>query len=71
MLLFRSEGHVDRWRTTHNLDRGALLSLEQQWQLAQSWYADRLSPDWRRRTPAEAAAVFESVGLTGAFWRLG
>jgi hypothetical protein len=29
-----------------------------------------MSPDWGRRTPDEAQAVFESVGLTGPFWKL-
>lgn len=40
------------------------------WRLAQAWYADRLRVDWRRRTPAEAQALFESLGLTAPFWRL-
>jgi hypothetical protein len=39
--------------------------------MADAWYRDRLSPDWRRRTPSEAEAVFAQVGLTGAFWALG
>jgi hypothetical protein len=29
-----------------------------------------MSADWRRRTPEEAEAVFEAVGLQGEFWRL-
>jgi len=49
---------------------GALLSLQQQWDLARTWYADRMAPDWRRRTAAEAEAVFAGIGLTGEFWRL-
>jgi hypothetical protein len=40
------------------------------WRLAQAWYADRLRADWRRLAPDEAEAVFDSVGLHGAFWRL-
>lgn len=43
---------------------------EQMWRLADVWYANRLSPDWRRRTAEEAEAVFEEIGLTGPFWRL-
>jgi hypothetical protein len=39
------------------------------WTLAQRWYDDRLSPAWRRRTAAEAEAIFREVGLTGSFWR--
>jgi len=70
MLLFRSEEHIDRWCATWHLPRGAVLPLEQCWRLAQAWYADRLSPEWRRRTPSEARDVFDQLGLTGEFWSL-
>lgn len=49
---------------------GATMTLEQQWELAHAWYADRMSPGWRRRTPEEAEALFSGIGLTGDFWRL-
>jgi len=71
MLAFRSEAHVDRWCSSRGAPRGAVFTLEQAWQLGRAWYADKLSPDWRRATPAEAEAVFASIGLTGDFWRLG
>lgn len=47
-----------------------MLSLAQAWQLAVAWYADRLSPGWRRKPAGEAQAVFDGLGLTGDFWRL-
>ncbi len=52
------------------MPRGAILSLETGWRLASIWYADRLEPDWRRRTTEEAQSVFDRLGLTGPFWRL-
>jgi hypothetical protein len=70
MLAFRSEEHVERWCESEGLERGALLTPEQQWRLADAWYANRLAPDWQRRTPAEAEAVFAELGLVGDFWRL-
>jgi hypothetical protein len=70
MLAFRSEEHVERWCRSKGLERGALLTPEQQWRLADAWYADRRAPGWRRRTPEEAEAVFARVGLAGDFWRL-
>ena len=70
MLAFRSEAHVDRWCETRRVPRGASFDLGQAWQLGQVWYADKLSPDWKRATPAEAEAAFASIGLTGEFWRL-
>ncbi len=70
MLAFRSEAHIDRWREQRCLARGAILSLEQTWGLADAWYANRLAPDWRRRTPDEAETLFAELGLEGEFWRL-
>lgn len=70
MLAFRSGAHVERWCEQSGLERGAAFSLEQMWRLADAWYRDRLSPDWRRRTAAEAGAAFARAGLTGEFWKL-
>lgn len=70
MLAFRSEAHVDRWCEQSGLDRGAAFPLDTAWRLADVWYRDRLSPDWRRRTAEEAEGLFSSVGLTGPFWKL-
>jgi len=47
-----------------------VLTLEQGWELAQSWYHDRLRPDFRRKTASEAGAVFGELGLTSEFWGL-
>jgi hypothetical protein len=70
MLLFRSEQHVDRWCAQWNRPRGGTLSLAQGWKLAQLWYGDRLSPEWRPKTAAQAESVFQQVGLVGEFWTL-
>lgn len=71
MLLFRSEEHVDRWCEQWKLARGAQLSLEQGWRLAQAWYGpDRREPNWRRKTVEETEAVLAELGLTSAFWSL-
>ncbi len=70
MLAFRSEAHVDRWREQRCVPRGALLTPAQLWGLADGWYGNRMAPDWRRRTPAEAEALFAELGLQGDFWRL-
>jgi hypothetical protein len=66
MLLFRDEGHVER----SGLQRGATMTTNQMWRLADVWYRDRADPSWRRRSADEAEAVFTSIGLTGDFWRL-
>jgi len=70
MLLFRSEEHVARWCSAHAVPRGGSMSVETMAELARIWYADKLEPNWRRKTLAEAQAVFDSLGLTGDFWEL-
>ena len=70
MLLFRSEEHLARWCAFRNLPRGGTMTPEQCWQLAHAWYADKASPDWRRRTLEETEAVLADLGLTGPFWSL-
>ena len=53
------------------MPRGAVVPIEIAFRLANAWYADRLSPSWRRRTPEEATALFDSLGLRGRFWEAG
>lgn len=71
MLLFRSEEHIDCWCKQWKLARGAELSLEQGWRLAQAWYGpDRREPIWRRKTVEETEAVLAELGLAAPFWSL-
>jgi len=71
MLYFRSEEHVDRWCRQWKLERGAMLTLDQVWQLAKAWYSpDRSDPAWRRFTVDEAEAILTGIGLTAPFWNL-
>lgn len=70
MRLFRSEEHVRHWSERSGIPIGAVFGLSSLWRLAQAWFADRLSPSWRRRTMDEAHAIFANAGLTGPFWRL-
>ena len=70
MLAFRSGAHVDRWSDQTGVGRGAVFPLDTAWRLAVAWYGDRLSSEWRRRTPEEAQGVLAGLGLTGDFWEL-
>ena len=71
MLFFRSEEHIDRWGEAWRLPRGAVIPLDQGWELARAWYGeDRRQPDWRRRTLDETEALFASLGFTSEFWNL-
>ena len=66
MLLFSSEEHVER----SGKPKGAFMTPDQLWRLANAWYHDRDDPNWRRRSADEAESLFAEIGLTGEFWRL-
>ena len=68
MLLFRSEENVNAWCAARNIPRRPLVTLEQLWQLALHWYANRLTVESRRPGPDEMVSIFNSLGLTGPFW---
>jgi hypothetical protein len=68
MLLFRSEETVRLWCAAHQIPQRPLINLEQLWQLAVHWYANRLTVESRRPAPDEMLSIFASIGLTGPFW---
>jgi hypothetical protein len=69
MLLFRSEGHIDRWLAGRPL--GAVIPITKLAELAAAWWGDRLSPDWQPHTREQNQGILDRLGLTGAFWNLG
>jgi hypothetical protein len=68
MLLFRSEETVNAWCQAYGVARRPVINLEQLWQLAVTWYANRLKVESRRPAPNEMVEIFASIGLTGPFW---
>jgi hypothetical protein len=68
MNLFRSEEHIVRW--LGGRQPGATLTVTQLNSLAQAWWSDRLSPDWRPHTRDGNQAILDGLGLTGDFWQL-
>jgi Alkylmercury lyase len=70
MLAFRSEAHAQRWCDERRIPVGECFTLDQAWRLGQAWYADKLSPEWKRASPEEAEETFAGIGLKSEFWRL-
>jgi hypothetical protein len=68
MLFFRSEARVREWCTAGNCPVRPLVSIDQLWKLATTWYATRLQPDSRRPQPDEMRRIFAGLGLNGDFW---
>lgn len=70
VLPFRSEADVEGWCARHAVAKGAVVPLSQVADLGRAWYGRHLAEDWVKWTVPEAQHIFESVGLTGRFWRL-
>ena len=68
MRFFRSEERVGAWCRQRGVEPGPIVSMPQLWGLASLWFSQRLTPEWRRPTPAEVRQVFASLGLTQSFW---
>lgn len=68
MLFFRSEGHVDGWCKLNGVPKRPLVFLDQLWQLALTWYGNRLTVESRRPGPDEMVKIFSEIGLEGPFW---
>jgi hypothetical protein len=69
MRFFRSEDHAVQWASAKHL-KADVITLSQAARLGGAWYENKLSPDWRRHTAAEAEALFGELGLDREFWRL-
>jgi hypothetical protein len=61
MLLFRSEETVNQWCEAQSVPRRPLVNLEQLWQLAVHWYANRLTVESRRPGADEMIEIFASL----------
>jgi len=70
MLLFRDETQVARWSRLHGIPLGDIQPVTRVLELAKRWYGEHLRPDWRKKTLAEARAIFSELGLSHPVWDL-
>jgi len=68
MLFFRSEELIAAWCQARGVPQRPVVTMDQLWQLAESWYGTRLEAGARRPGPVEMRSIFESIGLAGDFW---
>jgi hypothetical protein len=68
MLIFRSEETVRRWCKAHGVPKRPSMTLDQLWQLAVTWYENRLTEESRRPGADEMVGIFARIGLDGPFW---
>jgi hypothetical protein len=50
--------------------QGGILDIHTGIRLAERWFGDYASPEWRRKTPEQAAAIFSELGLDRSFWHM-
>jgi hypothetical protein len=70
ILFFTGEAKVEEWCARHGRPKGALLDMRKAIGLADRWFGDYASPEWRRKTPDQALAIFEELELDPEFWTL-
>jgi len=68
MLFFRSEERVRAWCAARGKPMRPLVSIDQLWMLATTWYSTRLQENSRRPQPEEMRGIFTNLGLEGDFW---
>jgi hypothetical protein len=68
MLFFRSEETLKSWCDEHHYNMGPIVTMDQLWGMATTWYGSRLQEESRRPQPAEIRQVFADLGLKGDFW---
>jgi hypothetical protein len=68
MLFFRSEELVQEWCAAQGYLVQPLVTIDQLWRLAVTWYSTRLQENSRRPQPDEMRDIFSGLGLKGDFW---
>jgi hypothetical protein len=70
ILFFLSEADIDCWCLRHGHPRGSVLPIDVALRLADLWFGDYASPDWKRKSPQQALEIFNTLELDPSFWRL-
>ena len=68
ILFFSSKEKIGTWGKRHEHPTGSILDIKTGVGLAKRWFGDYASPEWRRKTPDQAAKIFDELGLDRSFW---
>jgi hypothetical protein len=68
MLFFRSEDRVRAWCAERGVTPRPLVTMDQLWKMATTWYSNRLQEDSRRPKADEIRGIFAAIGLDDPFW---
>jgi hypothetical protein len=67
MLFFRSEERVREWCAAHGYPMRPLVTMDQLWTLAKTWYSTRLQEHSRRPQPNEMRSIFGTSAWKATF----
>ena len=68
MLFFQSEELAREWCVEKGIRMRPLVTIDQLWKMAATWYSTRLQADSRRPQPDEIRKIFAGIGLQDDFW---
>lgn len=70
MLLFKDGKQADEWSARHRIPRGDVQPVARVLELSKRWYGEHLSPNWTKKSVADARALFAELGFTHPVWHL-
>jgi hypothetical protein len=70
MVFFSSKDHLAEWMRTGSFAGGERLTVDQTLRLSVPIYKEKMSLDYARPSREQTLAHFQSLGLTGDFWKI-
>jgi hypothetical protein len=70
MVFFSSRDHLSDWAVSDSQKGGEALTIEQTLKLSMPIYKHKMSLDYARPSREQTIAHFQSLGLTGDFWKI-
>ena len=70
MVFFSSKNHLDEWIKSGAAIGGEALTIDQTLKLSVPIYKDKMSLDYARPSREQTISHFQSLGLTGDFWKI-
>jgi Alkylmercury lyase len=70
ILFFSSEARVSAWCARHGQPKGSVLHIGTGMKLADRWFGEYASVEWRRKTAQDGEMIFRELGLDHTFWKM-
>jgi hypothetical protein len=70
MVFFSSKDHLDEWKGSESVTGGEALTVDKTLRLSVPIYKEKMSLDYARPSREQTLAHFQSLGLTGDFWKI-